>query len=105
MNKEDICTYLRERSIAYDIREHKAVYHMGELDDEELPYPEVQAKSLFMKDEKQHKYYLVTVRGDKRVDLKAFRRARGLRSFCFTTADELLAILGLTRAPSLRSAC
>lgn len=49
-----------------------------------------------MRDDKKREYYLITVRGDKRVDLKAFRRAHGLRPLSFATAEELAEILHLT---------
>ena len=38
--------------------------------DVELPYPEWDAKNLFIRDHKREHYYLITVRGSKRVDLK-----------------------------------
>ena len=39
---------------------------------------------------------MISVKGDKRVDLKAFRKRQGLRPLSFASADDLLAILGLT---------
>ena len=49
-----------------------------------------------MRDDKKRQYYLLTVQGDKRVDLKAFRRAHGTRPLTFASAEELLSHLGLT---------
>jgi len=60
-----------------------------------LPYPEADAKNLFVRDDKKRHYYMITVRGDKRVDLKAFRKQYGLRSLSFASPDELMEILGL----------
>lgn len=48
-----------------------------ELDSVELPYPKYNAKSLLVCDDKKQNYYLITVRGNKRVDLKEFRRKYG----------------------------
>ena len=62
----------------------------------ELPYPKWDAKNLFVRDDKKRNYYLISVKGDKRVDLKAFRKRQGLRPLSFASADDLLAILGLT---------
>lgn len=96
MNKEEICEYLRQQGIWFEITEHKAVYNMAELADVPLPYPEADAKNLFVRDDKKRQYYLITVRGDKRVDLKAFRQAYGTRSLSFASADELLELMQLT---------
>ena len=69
---------------------------MDELDSVELPYPEWDAKNLFIRDDKKQNYYLITVRGNKRVDLKGFRRQHGLRALSFASAEDLLSIMELT---------
>ena len=96
MTKQETYDYLRARGAAFEITEHKAVYNMEECADLELPYPESDAKNLFVRDDKQRSYYLITVRGDKRVDLKAFRRAHGTRSLSFASPEELQQYLHLT---------
>ncbi len=95
MNKEEIYQYLTERNIPYEKTEHKAVFNMEELASVELPYPEWDAKNLFVRDDKKQNYYLITVKGDKRVNLKEFRKQHGLRALSFASADELFAIMGL----------
>ena len=77
MNKAEVYRYLAEQNIPHEITEHKAVFNMEELDSVALPYPEWDAKNLFVRDDKKRNYYLITVKGDKRVDLKAFRKAHG----------------------------
>lgn len=96
MNKQEIYAFLQANGIPFEVTAHKAVYNMEELGDVALPYPEWDAKNLFVRDDKKREYYLITVRGDKRVDLKAFRRAHGLRPLSFATAEELAEILHLT---------
>lgn len=96
MNKAEIYNYLNEHGISYECTEHPAVYNMEELDALELPYPEWDAKNLFVRDDKKKNFYLITVRGEKRVDLKEFRKAHGLRNLSFASAEDLLAILQLT---------
>lgn len=95
MTKSEIYEYLTGRNIPFEITEHPAVFSMGELSDVVLPYPEWDAKNLFVRDDKKQNYYLITVRGDKRVDLKAFRREQGLRNLSFASPEDLLEILGL----------
>lgn len=79
MTKNEIYGFLREKGILYEVTEHKAVYNMKELADVELPHPEADAKNLFVRDDKKRNYYLITVKGNKRVDLKEFRRENGTR--------------------------
>lgn len=95
MNKEQIYQYLSEHNCLYEVTEHKAVYNMEELDLIELPYPEQNAKNLFVRDDKKILYCLITVKDGKQVDLKEFRKAQGLRRLSFASADDLATILGL----------
>ena len=95
MNKEEIYQYLTEQGIPYEITEHQAVFNMEELKSVELPYPEWDAKNLFVRDDKKRNYYLITVKGDKRIDLKELRKRHGLRALSFASADDLYAIIGL----------
>ena len=96
MNKKDIYQLLREQGISFEATEHAAVFNMEELEELKLPYPEWDAKNLFVRDDKKQNYYLLTVRGSKQVDLKAFRRENGLRPLSFASPEELLAIMDLT---------
>ena len=95
MNKQEIYAFLAENGVWHEITEHKAVFNMAELAEVEIPHPEGDAKNLFLRDDKKRGYYLLTVRGDKRVDLKQFRRAHGLRPLSFASEEELTALLGL----------
>ena len=96
MDKAGVYQYLTEQNIPFEVTEHKAVFNMEELGAVALPYPEWDAKNLFVRDDKKRSYYLITVKGDKRVDLKEFRRQHGLRALTFASAEDLLAIMGLT---------
>ena len=95
MNRQQIYDYLQENSIWHEITEHKAVYNMAELAEVPCPYPEADAKNLFVRDDKKQNYYLITVKGEKRVNLKAFRKAQGTRNLSFASAEDLMERLGL----------
>ena len=95
MNKQELYNYLKQENIWHEITEHEAVYNMAELSKIEIPYPECDAKNLFVRDDKKKNYYLITVKGDKRVDLKEFRKAQGTRPLSFASADDLMDIMGL----------
>lgn len=95
MNKQEIYDQLKKLDIWHEITEHKAVYNMAEVAEIELPYPEADAKNLFIRDDKKRNYYLITVKGAKRVDLKAFRQQFQTRPLKFVSENELMEILGL----------
>lgn len=95
MKKQEIYSFLNENELWHEITEHAAVFNMAELAKIEIPYPEADAKNLFVRDDKKRNYYLITVKGDKRVDLKAFRKAHETRPLSFASADDLMAIMGL----------
>ena len=95
MTKEETYAYLTAHGIDYDVIEHPAVFNMAEVATIQLPHPEADAKNLFVRDDKKLHYYMITVQGDKRVDLKQFRKQHGLRSLSFASADDLMSIMGL----------
>ena len=96
MNKQEIYDYLKRKNIWFEVTEHKAVYNMDDLKNIDFPYNGADAKNIFVRDDKKQHYYLLTVQGNKRVDLKAFRKAQQTRPLTFASSDELLDKLGLT---------
>ena len=95
MNKQEIYNLLKEKNIWHEITEHGAVYNMEDLSHVQLPYPEADAKNLFIRDDKKRNYYLITVTSEKRVDLKEFRNKYGTAKLSFASAEDLMDILGL----------
>lgn len=95
MNKQEIFDYLKNKKIWHEITEHGAVYNMEDLAQVELPYPEADAKNLFVRDDKKRNYYLISAKSDKRVDLKEFKNKYGTAKLSFASADDLMAIMGL----------
>ena len=89
MNKQNIYDLLKAKNIKHEITEHCALFSMKDTADVVFPYPEAEAKNLFVRDDKKRNYYLITVRGDKRVDLKAFRKKFGLRALSFASPADL----------------
>lgn len=95
MNKNEIYEFIKSKNIWYQVYEHKAVYNMEELDSLDLPYKDSDAKNLFLRDDKKKNYYLVTLKGDKKVDLKKFRKNNNLRNLSFASTSDLNYILNL----------
>ncbi|MDD7340576.1 MAG: prolyl-tRNA synthetase associated domain-containing protein [Firmicutes bacterium] len=94
MNKNEICALLERSGIAYELVDHPAVYTMEDLAALSLPHPEAEAKNLFLRDDKRN-YLLLTIPGEKRVNLKAFQKANRLRKLSFGSAEDLEALLRL----------
>ena len=95
MNKEQIYEFIRSKNIWYEITEHKAAFNMDDLSRINIPYPESDAKNLFVRDDKKRNYYLITVKGNKKVDLKEFRKSNNTRNLSFASEEDLMNILGL----------
>ena len=95
MTKQDTYDYLTTYGIDFEVTEHPAVFNMAEVAEISLPHPEADAKNLFVRDDKKLHYYMITVQGDKRVDLKKFRKQDGLRNLSFASAEDLRSILDL----------
>ena len=96
MNKQEVYDFIKSKNIWYEITEHKAVFNMEELSEIEVPYPEYDAKNLFVRDDKKRNYYLITVKGNKRVNLKEFRNNNGTRPLSFVSEQDLMSIMNLT---------
>lgn len=95
MNKAEIYDYLKSLNIWYEITEHDAVFNMAEIATVELPYPEADAKNLFVRDDKKKNYYLITIKGDKKVNLKDFKQMNNTRPLSFASEADLMSIMGL----------
>ena len=95
MNKQDIYDFLKEKGIRHGVTEHGAVFNMEELDAVEMPHKDRLAKNLFVRDDRKENYYLITVRGERRVDLKEFKRTFGTRHLTFAGEEDMKRLLGV----------
>lgn len=96
MTKEEIYQLLDEKNISYEVINHKAVYTMEDLDSIKLPYPNLDAKNILVRDDKKQEFYLITIRKEKRVNLKEFRKTYQTRPLSFASPSELKERLKLT---------
>lgn len=91
----DIRAFLAEHGIEHTWFDHPAVFTCEESAD--LPeMPGADTKNLFLRDEKEERFFLVSVPHEKRVDLKALRHALGTRPLTFGSPEELQTMLGVT---------
>ena len=59
MNKQEIYDFLNKKGIWHETTEHAAVYHVAELAGIDIPYPEADAKNLFVRDDTELLSYYV----------------------------------------------
>lgn len=95
MDKQAIYNFLDSHGIRYEAVEHAAVRNMAELAAAALPHAEAIAKNLFVRDEKRQGYYLISMKGEKRINLKCFGRENGIRRLTFADDKEMQEILNL----------
>ena len=95
MNKEDIINILKTKNVWFELEEHQAVFNMEDLNELNLKYKDRDAKNIFVRDDKKLNYYLITIKGDKRIDLKQFRKDFNTRNLSFASPEDLMEILNL----------
>ena len=97
MTKEEVYEKLNELNIKYRVVNHKAVFTMEEISKLNLEDESEVVKNLFIRDDKKQNYYLILVKGDKRVNLKELRNTLGLRPLTFASEEDLEKYLGLKK--------
>ncbi len=95
LSKQEIYDYLRRQGVPFEVTQHEAVYGMDQVAALDEPRKESLAKNLFVRDEKRETYCLITIRGEQKFDLNAFRHRFALRRLSFATPEELLNLLGV----------
>ncbi len=97
MNQKEILELLDHEGIPYTYFEHPAVYTMEEMRLLNLPDSECVAVNLFLRDDKKRYYYLVTMSGRHKTDLKSMRHILGTRPLSFASENDLRKILGIEK--------
>ncbi len=88
---------LEALGIEYEYLPHPAVYTIEEMAALCLPHSEAIAKNLFLQDDKKRNFYLVTLRGERRADLRRLQQDLGSRKLSFAGGETLSRILGLSK--------
>ena len=95
MNKEEIYELLRSKNIEFECVEHPAVHDMEDFEKYDVPNREIIGRNLFVRDQKKKFYYLITVRDDKKVDLREFAEEYWTGKLSFASEDDLGRIIGV----------
>ena len=102
MNSSTPCTppellaILRERGFSHQHFTHPPVFTTADVSLLTEKIPGVDTKNLFLRDEKRTRFALVCVRAETRVNLKELGRTLGMKGLTFGSAEDMLALLGLT---------
>lgn len=94
-NEARLYAELEARAIAFRVVEHHAVFTVDESRELNVSLPGAHTKNLFLKDN-GGQFWLVTVPGEIRVDLKSLPAAIGSKRLSFAKAEDLLRLLALT---------
>lgn len=97
MTKEQIFQLLDGQEIVYRQVAHEAVYTIEELDSLGLENTENIAKNLFVCDDKKRQYFLLVLKKEKRLNLKALQAQRNTRRLSFASEADLNNMLGLAK--------
>lgn len=95
MDKQGVYDFLTQKGVVFERHEHEAVYSMNDLEAESIPNAEYDAKNLFVKESNGTQYFLITVRGNKRTDLKAVRAMFETKRLEFCKEGDLSEKLGI----------
>lgn len=97
MTKEEVYEKLNELNIEYRVINHKAVFTMEDVINENLEPFENIVKNIFIRDDKKRNYYLVLVSHNKKVNLKELGNKLNSRPLTFASEEDLYKYLGLTK--------
>ncbi len=96
IGKEEVLEFFDDKGIEYEIYEHVPVYTVEEALQVDMPYNEYGLKNLFLKD-KKHNYYIYSLYGNEKADLKVLKRFLGVSNLRFGTEEELKSVTGLEK--------
>lgn len=88
---------LNNLKIDYEIIEHPVVKTMEEMASLELDESDEIIKNLFLCEDKKKRFFLVSISGDKKINLKELKEKLSCRPLSFVSEEELKNILGLEK--------
>ena len=91
----DIYKFLNDHRIEYERHDHPPVFTVEDVNRLVPPLPAAKTKSLFLREAKGSRYFLIIVRGEKRVDLKALPEILNSSKLRFGSPKRLKKYLGV----------
>lgn len=97
LQRADIERLLDEKGCSYSVAEHPAVFSIDELYDYDIPDRDRIAKNLFLRDDKKRAYYIISIDGSAKADLKELRSLLSSRPLSFASEEDLQKLLKLSK--------
>ncbi len=91
----DIYDFLADHQIEYERHDHPPVFTVEDVNRLVPSLPAAKTKSLFLRDTKGLRHFLIIVRGEKRVDLKALPAILNCSKLRFGSPERLKKHLGV----------
>ncbi len=88
--------FLQKHGIEYKIYSHPPIFTVKDSRQFRKNVPGMGGKSLFLKDSRHHRYYLLSLSGKRQANIKKFCRLINAKKLTFGRPDELEEKLGLT---------
>ena len=95
LKKQEIYALLDSKGIVCERMEHPAAHTWEQVVEFGLTQRGIVCKNLFLRDFKGKNHFLVTVIGDKKVDLKGVAEKIGSSKLSFGSAERLMKYLGV----------
>lgn len=95
--QQKVYNRLKELEISYSVDEHEAAFTIDDMDSLGLYDKGTIAKNLFLRDAKGKRHFLVTIRHDKKVDLKSLRSELKSTALSFASEERLYKYLKLKK--------
>jgi Ala-tRNA(Pro) deacylase len=97
MKEQELLAFLDTNGFAYQRIEHPAVFTCAEAELHRPKLPAVSTKNLFLCDKKAHRFFLVVTACEKTMKLDALSLQLGVAHLRFSSEENLLRLLGVTR--------
>ncbi|MFW5853340.1 MAG: prolyl-tRNA synthetase associated domain-containing protein [Patescibacteria group bacterium] len=91
-----VFTYLKNLNIDYTLYEHPAVFTVAEAEQHRPNIVFGENKNLFLRNKKGNKNYLITIKANKRLDLKNLTKILNEDRLSFATENRLQEYLNLS---------
>ena len=93
--KQEIYDLLDSKGISYQKMEHPAAFTMEQMEEYGVTKKGTVCKNLFLRDFKGKNHFLVTVIGDKKVDMRQLAEKIGSSKLSFGSAERLMKYIGV----------
>jgi Ala-tRNA(Pro) deacylase len=96
-NKQKVFDELDRLEITYGIIDHPAVFTIDEMDSLHIDEKGEILKNLFLRDNKGKRYFLVSIKKEKRARLDELQRKLDCGRLSFASEQKLMELLGLEK--------